>query len=796
MALRITNSVRPAPSCRRCPLYDTAGTVCVAGRSHLGSAYPAAPIDLLILGLAPGPEEDVEGVCFVGPSGALLDTAIERYLGGKSWYLTNTVRCFPGRLVTGGFRTPSVTEQTACRIYLEDDIATLKPKFILALGATAGATAFEDFQGVKAESGVVKTTRWGIPGMVVHHPSWVLRSIATAGKQWETEWEAVLSALSTGQNTAPVFPAPIERVKNLNDVPFDLARGDYVAVDLETTSLDQATALVRMISFYSPAMGKSYVLEMGREPFNDVVYAMLGRMVGNQVKGMIFHNCLFDLPLIEREVPSGGLGLEIIDTKALAFLRNENQDMDLASLVKTWLPPEYHGLKSDSRAWLHGGGTWEDMPLDILAERNGMDAVATYELYKALWAALDEDARNLYKEVVGPGLAATASFVATGWRLDEAELKKQAQKMETKAADAKRRIRMLLGPKFNPESPYDKARFASPLLLPGDKVTMWESDPTLPSVGEDTLKLLKGRHPAVQSLLDFNEANQLLTRYYRPFLEMGAIMYPGYGWGGRAQAGDARGAVSGRLSSARPNVMNAPKEVRRVWIARPGEVFVLSDYRQLELRIAAALSGEPTLVEAFAEGRSPHQDLADQIGVDYHLAKTLNFAVLYGAGPRKLMKQGLDESTARSVYQAFKTNKPRLMQWIDEMRALALKQGWLKNVWGQTLHLDELHLPGTSEAKVNALLRRGVNWLIQSAGGYMTLLATAWIREGSKVATPVGQLHDQVIVSVTDSFETIEEAKADLRLHMVTRMQARCRFMGNVPLDIETEVCLNMSGKP
>ena len=149
-----------AAGCTRCGL--------CASRTHTAFARGSPRARLMVVGEAPGAEEDAAGIPFVGPSGELLDSMLRSV--GIEAYICNAVKCRPP-----GNRAPTPEELEACRDYLEAQIAEVRPAIILALGRTAmkalGMGFPERWRG-----------RWawvyGIPALATYHPAYMLRNPA------------------------------------------------------------------------------------------------------------------------------------------------------------------------------------------------------------------------------------------------------------------------------------------------------------------------------------------------------------------------------------------------------------------------------------------------------------------------------------------------------------------------------------------------------------------------------------------------------------------------------------------
>ena len=151
--------------CRKCPLGET--------RTKLVFGVGTAPSELMLVGEGPGEQEDLQGEPFVGPAGRLLDDMLEMIgLDRSRIYIANTVKCRPPHN-----RDPQEEEMAACQPWLDEQIALVRPKFIVCLGRiAAGELIRKDFR-ITREHG-----QWferdGIRYMAIYHPSALLRDVA------------------------------------------------------------------------------------------------------------------------------------------------------------------------------------------------------------------------------------------------------------------------------------------------------------------------------------------------------------------------------------------------------------------------------------------------------------------------------------------------------------------------------------------------------------------------------------------------------------------------------------------
>ena len=195
-ATDLEDIARDAKVCTRCPLYGP------ATQTVFGEGPEDAP--LMFVGQQPGDREDIAGRPFVGPAGQLFDQIVEQAgIDRKAAYVTNAVKHF--KFVQKGKRRihqkPGGGEISACRWWLEQELTTVDPKVVVALGATALHSLTGDGKGILKRRGQMEETRDGRPLMVTVHPSFLLRLPDERTRAAETELfqrdlEAVREALA------------------------------------------------------------------------------------------------------------------------------------------------------------------------------------------------------------------------------------------------------------------------------------------------------------------------------------------------------------------------------------------------------------------------------------------------------------------------------------------------------------------------------------------------------------------------------------------------------------------------
>jgi len=161
-----------AMTCRGCNLYENA-TQTVFGEGDVHAR-------LMLIGEQPGDQEDLQGKPFVGPAGRLLERALEEAgIDRKRVYLTNAVKHF--RWTRRGKRRlhekPNAAQVRACRPWLEAEIAVVRPRMLVLLGATAAQSVMGPAFRVSRQRGEVLPSPYGVPVVATVHPSSILRAI-------------------------------------------------------------------------------------------------------------------------------------------------------------------------------------------------------------------------------------------------------------------------------------------------------------------------------------------------------------------------------------------------------------------------------------------------------------------------------------------------------------------------------------------------------------------------------------------------------------------------------------------
>jgi DNA polymerase-1 len=231
------------------------------------------------------------------------------------------------------------------------------------------------------------------------------------------------------------------------------------------------------------------------------------------------------------------------------------------------------------------------------------------------------------------------------------------------------------------------------------------------------------------------------------------------------------GAATGRLATKNPGLQNIPiktelgRVIRKAFIAEKGYTLVAFDYSQIELRIAAWLSGDPALIEIFKEGRDVHTEVASRVfhvraeDVSYEQrrrAKVINFGILYGMGVTALQQSlGTNRAEAQEFYNQYFEAFPRLALYVDEIKASAAKLGYVETYFGRRRYLDGIKSPIPFVRAASE--RMAMNAPIQGTEADLVKIAMvqiqAYLKEqnANDGAHLLLQVHDELVFEIEES---------------------------------------------
>ena len=396
----------------------------------------------------------------------------------------------------------------------------------------------------------------------------------------------------------------------------------------------------------------------------------------------------------------------------------------------------------------------------------------------------------LFRDIELPLASVLAEMEAIGIGIDAGALKSMSLEFSEQLSRLERECYELGGREFNLNSPIQlRDVLFSHLKLPTKGLKKTKSGF---STDVDVLTKLAAIHPLPRKLLEYRGLSKLKSTYVDA---IPALIDPATG---RIHTSFHQALTStGRLSSTEPNLQNIPtrneegRRIRRAFVAKPGWLLLSADYSQIELRVLAHLSGDPTLIDAFSRGEDIHIRTATEVlgvkadGVDAEarrLAKVINFGIIYGMGPQRLAGElNISLSEASDYIKRYFERLPGVRTYLEQVMRQAREQGYVVTMFGRRRYLPELHAAeggARSQAEriaINTPLQGTAADLIKIA---MVRLHRLIIEEPSKPQMLL-QVHDELLFEVGENEAKVFSGMVKREMEAVAPMR--------VPLVVETK---------
>jgi DNA polymerase I len=369
---------------------------------------------------------------------------------------------------------------------------------------------------------------------------------------------------------------------------------------------------------------------------------------------------------------------------------------------------------------------------------------------------LTQGVEGVYRDLELPLVPILADLEKIGVRIDARTLSSQATLVDSELTARSRAIFAMAGEEFNINSPKQLAEILfEKLKLPVLKRT---GTSRAPSTAVEVLEELALAHDMPRLILEWRALAKLKGTYIDALPQ---LINPETG---RVHTSFNQAiAATGRLSSSDPNLQNIPirtdvgREIRRAFIAEPGFRLISADYSQIELRVLAHLSGDDTLIAAFARGEDIHDRTALKVfgetsGLSAHelrrRAKIINYALLYGKTAFTLAKDiGVSQEAAQEFIDAYFAGFPKVRGYIDRTLAEARTSGVVKTLFGRRRPVPELT---SKNFQIRSAAERvAVNLPIQGTAADILKRAMIDVHAGLKERYPKARMiltvHDELL---------------------------------------------------
>ena len=276
------------------------------------------------------------------------------------------------------------------------------------------------------------------------------------------------------------------------------------------------------------------------------------------------------------------------------------------------------------------------------------------------------------------------------------------------------------------------------------------------STSMSVLEGLSGQHPVIEEILEYRMYEKLRSTYLEPLPQLADS-------GGRIHTTfNQLATATGRLSSSNPNLQNIPirgslgPRMRSCFVAAPGAMLVAADYSQIELRVLAHMSADPTLLDAFAAGDDIHARTAgilfdkDEVTADERRkAKTINFGLLYGMGPQKLGRElGITLKEAKEFISVYFSKLSRVKEFYEEIEEGARSFGYVTTLAGRRRMLPDINSRNANLAQ--QARRMAINTVVQGSAADIIKKAMLEVDKSPVIgefgASLILQVHDELLL--------------------------------------------------
>ena len=575
-----------------------------------------------------------------------------------------------------------------------------------------------------------------------------------------------------------------------------LNTADLIAVDTETTSLDYMKAELVGVSVAVTPGQAAYIpfahdyMGAPQQLSRDFVLEQLKPLLENPQINKVGQNLKYDMSVLAQH----GINLQGIafDTMLESYVLDSVATRhDMYSLALKYL-----NETTISFADVAGKGaaqiTFNQVALEQAGPYAAEDADITLRLHQALWPQLvaEPTLATVFSDIELPLVPVLSRIERTGALIDSTLLFQQSQELAERLAELETEAWDLAGQQFNLASPKQLGEILFDKLgIPVLKKT----EKGAPSTKEEVLQELALDYPLPKVLLEHRGLAKLKSTYTDKLPVMinsttGRI-HTSY-----HQAGTA----TGRLSSSDPNLQNIPirsaegRRVRQAFIAAPGHKLVAADYSQIELRIMAHLSEDPSLLAAFKSGQDIHRATAaevfgvatDEVTADQRRsAKAINFGLIYVMSAFGLARQlTIGRKQAADYIELYFARYPGVQNYMNTIRHTAAERGYVETIFGRRLYLPEIN--ARNGMRRQAAERTAINAPMQGTAADIIKRAMVsvddWLRQGTLKSRMIMQVHDELVLEVPESELQLIQAG------LIQRMESAAELL--VPLVVDVGV--------
>ena len=573
-----------------------------------------------------------------------------------------------------------------------------------------------------------------------------------------------------------------------------LLKHAQVCFDTETTDIDALHADLVGFSFSYKAREAFYVpVPADFEQAKKIVEEFKPFFEDPSIE-KIAHNIKYDLKVLQR------YGIEVVeplfDTMIAHYLINPEakQSMDfLATYYLNYQPVSIETLIGKKGK---GQGNMRDLKPEEICDYACEDADITFQLKQLFEPEIQKPHLSaLFYEMEMPLVKVLKDMEFEGISIDVPVLIDYSKELDETLIRLDAEIKTAAGEAFNIDSPKQLGEVLFEKLKISSKAKKTKTGQYATS--EDILQKHEHDHPIISMILEYRQLRKLKSTYVDPLPTMCDPM------DGRIHTNFMQTVTAtGRLSSNNPNLQNIPirsakgREIRRAFVARNAEFKLMAvDYSQIELRIIAALSEDPNMIEAFQQGHDIHAATAakvfhttiDEVTRDQRsAAKAVNFGIIYGQSAFGLAQNlSISRTEAKGIIDAYFEQYSTIKKYMDHVIAQARELGYVETIMKRRRYLPDIN---SANAVVRGYAERNaVNAPIQGSAADIIKMAMIAVERAMKKAQVrskmILQVHDELVFDVHHSEESLMQELVKKAMEEAIQLA--------VPMEVELKLAPN-----
>ena len=491
----------------------------------------------------------------------------------------------------------------------------------------------------------------------------------------------------------------VEEEKEILELISTLSNQESCCFDTETTGLDPIVSELVGMSFAFKE-GEAYYVPVSAD-FDEAkkLIDKFRPFFENEKILKIGQNIKYDIIVLKKyDIHVRG---KLFDTMIAHYLINPELRHNMDYMAETYL--KYRTIHIDELIGAKGKNQLNMRSLrpDQISDYACEDADVTLKLKSILEKAIEkQDLSKLFYEIELPLIYVLADMEFIGVRLDTVALGEYSKTLTIELQNIESEIYKLGETEFNINSAKQVGEVLFDKLKIVDKPKKTKTGQYVTS--EETLESIKDTHPIVNKILEYRGLKKLLSTYIDA---LPLLVDPK---DGKIHTSfNQTVTATGRLSSTNPNLQNIPirdaqgREIRKSFIADEGCSFFSADYSQIELRIMAHLSQDPSMVEAFNSGEDIHAATAakiyklkiDEVTSDMRRkAKTANFGIIYGISVFGLAERlTIPRGEAKELIDGYFETYPKVKEYMDKCIADARDKTYVETVFGRKRYLPDIN---------------------------------------------------------------------------------------------------------